>query len=262
MRICENCKKEFQDDMNYCPYCGEKYHDYKEDLKEAMDQLFEEKELNEKTILEENEQTKTTISRVQRQTSLREEKKNQMLQKILIAFIAFIAIVLFAGILLLSKDWFTNSNKNSNPPIADNKNENQIDAKDDAADDTKDDIQGSKKDEVPVIDEKEDVIDEDKEKIDVEDQQNEDFRVSQIQVIKQENQIRLEVHCYATLQGELYLKDEGSLSVGPLQVQVGENEFYFEVSGNANYTLTFESSNAKVDYPISLDMLLNSENND
>ena len=36
MKTCENCKKVFEDDMKYCPYCGTKVHDYHDDLKQAM----------------------------------------------------------------------------------------------------------------------------------------------------------------------------------------------------------------------------------
>ena len=73
MRTCENCKRVFEDDMKFCPYCGEKYHDYHEELKSVMNDLFDEDAEPEIKSTINEEESVPVLSRVENQNIYREE---------------------------------------------------------------------------------------------------------------------------------------------------------------------------------------------
>lgn len=227
MKTCENCKKAFEDDMKYCPYCGTKVHDSKDDLKQAMAELFEEE--------------KPIYSRVKRQELLKEEKTNQLLNKLLVLLIVLIIGALLVGAVMIGEKFLPSQPgvvEDSNPTIEDNSNKN---------DDHKDEVV---KNEESIVDHKYDG-----EIIDIANNEDGDFFIDEIKVIQENNQVKLEVKCHALMEGNIYLKDEGNLNIGPINVKEGSNEFYFLVNGQTDYTLYFDASNKEYEYSITKDVI-------
>lgn len=249
MRTCNNCKKTFNDDMSFCPYCGEKYHDYKEDLKKEMDSLFDDVMPQEEVKEVQSEQTSTTPSRVQKHTQLREEKENDVLNKVLISVIALIVVVLLGGIIFFGKDLLPTTPVDEPVPgdvIQDEENDEKP-------------VVDNKEDEEVVIDNKENEDNQPNETVEgnigVTNEENGDFLIHALKVKKENNQIRIDIDCTAEKKGNLYLKDEGSLNVGPIEVDKGTNSFYFQVSENGQYIILFETANKNYEYKITSDML-------
>ena len=228
MKTCENCKKAFEDDMKYCPYCGTKVHDSKDDLKQAMAELFEEE--------------KPIYSRVKRQELLKEEKTNQLLNKLLVLLIVLIIGALLVGAVMIGEKFLPTQPgvvEDTNPTIEDNSNKN---------DDHKDEVV---KNEESIVDHKYDG-----EIIDITNNEDGDFFIDEIKVIQENDQVKLEVKCHALMEGNIYLKDEGNLNIGPINVKEGSNEFYFLVNGQTDYTLYFDASNTKeYEYSITKDVI-------
>ena len=227
MKTCENCKKAFEDDMKYCPYCGTKVHDSKDDLKQAMAELFEEE--------------KPIYSRVKRQELLKEEKTNQLLNKLLVLLIVLIIGALLVGAVMIGEKFLPTQPgvvEDTNPTIEDNSNKN---------DDHKDEVV---KNEESIVDHKYDG-----EIIDITNNEDGDFFIDEIKVIQENDQVKLEVKCHALMEGNIYLKDEGNLNIGPINVKEGSNEFYFLVNGQTDYTLYFDASNKEYEYSITKDVI-------
>ena len=227
MKTCENCKKAFEDDMKYCPYCGTKVHDSKDDLKQAMAELFEEE--------------KPIYSRVKRQELLKEEKTNQLLNKLLVLLIVLIIGALLVGAVMIGEKFLPSQPgvvEDSNPTIEDNSNKN---------DDHKDEVV---KNEESIVDHKYDG-----EIIDITNNEDGDFFIDEIKVIQENDQVKLEVKCHALMEGNIYLKDEGNLNIGPINVKEGSNEFYFLVNGQTDYKLYFDASNKEYEYSITKDVI-------
>ena len=232
MKVCENCKKVFEDDMKYCPYCGTKYHDSKDDLRQAMAELFEEDVVEEKPI----------FSRVKRQELLKEEKTNRLLNQLLTALIILIIGTLLVGAVMIGEKFLPSQPgvvEDSNLTIEDNSNKN---------DDHKDEVV---KNEESIVDNKNDG-----EIIDITNTEDGDFFIEEIIVFKENDQVKLEVKCNSLITGNVFLKDEGNLNIGPINVKEGNNEFYFLVNGQTDYKLYFESSNTKkYEYSITKEMI-------
>ena len=63
-------------------------------------------------------------------------------------------------------------------------------------------------------------------------------------------------------EGSIYLMDNNSLSIGPIELNAGTCDLYFEVSGTVDYTLQFVSKNSEIiEYSITKDMIQNALNN-
>lgn len=248
MRICENCKKVFQDDMNYCPYCGTKYHDYKDDLKQAMDDLFEETtDKKEEVVIQ---------SRVQRQEMLKEEKTNRLLNRVLVVMIVMIIATMLVGAVMIAEKFLP-----SLPGIVEDTNPTNNDSSDNDTniDDSNDDqtIVDDNQEDDEIIDDEVIVNDSnDGEVVDVTNVEDGDFYVDKIKVKKENDQIKVEVTCHALMAGNAYLKDDSNLDIGPINIKEGKNQFYFLVNGNTNYTLYFDASNGRdYEYSISKDVI-------
>lgn len=228
MKTCENCKKVFEDDMKYCPYCGTKVHDYHDDLKQAMAELFEEE--------------RPIYSRVKKQELLKEEKTNLLLNKLLVLLIVLMIGALLVGAVMIGEKFLPLKPgvvEDSNPTIEDHSNKND-DHKDEAV-----------KNEESIVDHKNDG-----EIIDITNIEDGDFFIEEIKVIKENNQVKLDVKCHALMEGNIFLKDEGNLNIGPIHVKEGSNEFYFLVNGQTDYKLYFDASNTKeYEYSITKDVI-------
>ena len=182
MKVCENCKKVFEDDMKYCPYCGTKYHDSKDDLRQAMAELFEEDVVEEKPI----------FSRVKRQELLKEEKTNRLLNQLLTALIILIIGILLVGAVMIGEKFLPSQPgvvEDSNPTIEDNSNKN---------DDHKDEVV---KNEESVVDNKNDG-----EIIDITNTEDGDFFIEEIIVFKENDQVKMEVKCNSLITGKHNLR--------------------------------------------------------
>ena len=222
MKTCENCKKAFEDDMKYCPYCGTKVHDSKDDLKQAMAELFEEE--------------KPIYSRVKRQELLKEEKTNQLLNKLLVLLIVLIIGALLVGAVMIGEKFLPSQPgvvEDSNPTIEDNSSKDETVQNDESIADNKNDG----------------------EIIDITNNEDGDFFIDEIKVIQENDQVKLEVKCHALMEGNIYLKDEGNLNIGPINVKEGSNEFYFLVNGQTDYKLYFDASNKEYEYSITKDVI-------
>ena len=222
MKTCENCKKAFEDDMKYCPYCGTKVHDYQDDIKQAMAELFEEE--------------KPIYSRVKRQELLKEEKTNQFLNRLLVLLIVLIIGTLLVGAVMIGEKFLPTQPgvvEDTNPTIEDNSNKDET-------------VQNE-----PIVDNKNDG-----EVIDITNNDDGDFFVDEIKAIQENDQVKLEVKCHALMAGNIFLKDEGNLNIGPINVKEGNNEFYFLVNGQTDYKLYFDAGNTKeYEYSITKDMI-------
>jgi len=223
MKTCENCKKVFDDDMKYCPYCGTKYHDSKDDLRQAMAELFEEE--------------KPIYSRVKRQELLKEEKTNQLLNRLLVLLIVLMIGSLLVGAVMVGEKFLPTQPgvvEDSNPTIENNSNKDETVQNNESIADNKNDG----------------------EVIDITNTEDDDFFIEEIKVIKENDQVKLEVKCHALIAGNIFLKDEGNLNIGPINVKEGNNEFYFLVNGQVNYKLYFDANNTKeYEYSITKDMI-------
>lgn len=222
MKTCENCKKAFEDDMKYCPYCGTKVHDSKDDLKQAMAELFEEE--------------KPIYSRVKRQELLKEEKTNQLLNKLLVLLIVLIIGALLVGAVMIGEKFLPSQPgvvEDSNPTFEDNSSKDETVQNDESIADNKNDG----------------------EIIDITNNEDGDFFIDEIKVIQENDQVKLEVKCHALMEGNIYLKDEGNLNIGPINVKEGSNEFYFLVNGQTDYKLYFDASNKEYEYSITKDVI-------
>lgn len=244
MKTCENCKKVFEDDMKYCPYCGTKFHDYKDDLKQAMDDLFEEKE-----VVEE----KTIISRVKKHELLREEKTNDLLNKLLGVIIVLIIGTMLVGAVMIGEKFLPSpigiveDTNPTNEDIVENDENTNVDNKDETV--------------IDEIDQNDESIVDDQnvgEVIDITNIEDGDFFIEEIKVKKENDQVKIEVKCNALMAGNAFLKDDGNLDIGPINVKEGKNEFYFLVNGQTNYKLYFDASNGRdYEYSITKDMIQN-----
>ncbi len=233
MKTCENCKKVFENDMKYCPYCGTKYHDYQDDLKQAMAELFEE-------VVEK----KPIYSRVKRQELLKEEKTNLLLNRLLFLLIVLMIGTLLVGAVMIGEKFLPSQPgivEDSYPTNEGNSNENtDVDHKDETV-----------KNEESIVDNKNDG-----EIIDITNIEDGDFFIEEIKVIKENDQVKLDIKCHALMAGNIFLKDEGNLNIGPIKVKEGNNEFYFLVNGQTDYKLHFDASNTKeYEYSITKDMI-------
>lgn len=216
MKICSQCNKKFEEDMNYCPYCGTKYHDYHDDLKEAMDELYDEKI---ESSIEENQST----------------DENSFLNKILIFLIIAILIVAIVGIMLVGKNLV-----GSKPPVLDPPIVNEPDGKEEKPDPEDD------KPTLPEPEENKSAV------IDITNQNQGDFYISEFKVTKEKENVRFDIKSESTMEGEIYLKDEGSLNVGPIHIRKGSGSFYFIVNGKTDYVLSCVMENKDVyEYKIS-----------
>lgn len=259
MRTCENCKKVFDDDMNYCPYCGTKYHDYHEDLKNVMDELFDEEtnvskekqdDVERTQVINVGKEEKTVVSRVEKQKKLKEEKENNMLNKILLVLITLLVVVFLGGSYFIVKTYFFKNNdtvvneklpENEQPqendePSAPLPDEDDVPQKDDQVQDTSD---------TPV-----NVIDESME--------GENVTITAIRASNEDGQIRLDITCDSKTTGEIYLSDGASLNIGPIQLREGSNSFYFtlNVRENAQYTLSFQYEGGQDQMVVTYDMIM------
>lgn len=239
MKKCEICKKVFQDDMSYCPYCGTKYHDYKDDLRQALDDLFEENIVEKKDPL---------IKKLMNIDLLKKEKMNIYLNKsITVIFILTIAAMLL-GIVIISEKFYPLQQgiiENTNPTID----------------------QPAVNDEKPSVDQKDEIIknddlvkdiidDKNQNVIDVSNLKDGDFIIKEIKVKKENDQVRIEIKCNALFNGKVYLKNRANLNIGPITIKEGNNQFYYLVNGKTDYQLYFESSNGRnYEYSITQNMI-------
>lgn len=222
MKTCENCKKVFEDDMKYCPYCGNKYHDYQDDLKQAMAELFEEE--------------KPIYSRVKRQELLKEEKTNQLLNRLLVLLVVLMIGTLLVGAVMIGEKFLPTQVgvvEDTNSTIENNSNKDEIVQNDESIADNKNDG----------------------EVIDITNIEDGDFFVEEVKVIQENNQIKLEVKCHTLISGNVFLKDNGNLNIGPIELKEGNNEFYFLVNGQTDYKLYFDADEKEYEYSITKDMI-------
>lgn len=244
MKVCENCKKVYQDDMNYCPYCGTKYHDYKEDLKQAMDDLFDENKVEKKPV----------FSRVKKQEMLREEKTNKYLNIALTALIVMIIGTVLVGAVMIGEKFLPTQPgviENTNP-TTDEPSVDESETVDEIIDDKDDEIVDDNIQEDEIVNEEDQTID----IIDVTNNEDGDFTIDKIKVKKENDQVKIEIKCNALMAGNIFLKDSGSLNIGPINIKEGKNEFYFTVSGNTDYKLFFDASNGRdYEYLINKELL-------
>lgn len=231
MKTCENCKRVFQDDMSFCPYCGTKVHDYKDDLKAAMADLFEEEVAEEKP----------TLSRVKKQELLKEEKTNELLNKLLTVLIVLIVGTLLVGGIMLGEKFLPKQ-----PGIVEDTNstdENQNTNNDDQV------VSGDKNEETVISGQN------DGEVINITNDESSKFQIESVLAKMEEGQVKLEITCNAELKGEVYLKDVSTLNIGPIQIREGNNQFYFLINGQTNYKLCFVVDDETYEYEITQAMI-------
>lgn len=266
MRTCDNCKRTFEDDMKFCPYCGQPFHDYKEDVSKAFEELEENHDVdktflfdfkNEKVIepqemkAEKKVEPKTEpkiepLSRVARNEKREEEKNNQILNKLLIGLVVLVVIVGAIGGGMLIKDMFL-----SEPPV------NEETGK------TPEDVQNAPEEvtpapEVPVEPEKETeqpetpAAPEQSEDPQIENQPIEGaVEIQSMTIKKSESGVDIDLKISTSFKGDLYLYDNGKQIVGPLSFKKGKSRFEFSVNGNSDYTFEFKNKNGKVySYPL------------
>lgn len=233
MKTCEKCKKVFDDDMSYCPYCGEKVHDYHEEMKDAMNDLLK----------AENEDIQ--VSTDEKGVHQNEEAENKMLNRILMGLIAALTVIFLGGGYWLTNRYFfpkqesevsepkpnvpvVNEEKPDDPDIHENENSIQ------------------------------EPIEQDK-PIHLMDQQlqGEYVVITSISALKQEDGVRLDIMCDAQKEGQIFLSDGANLMIGPIDLHQGSNSFYYtlNIHENSQYTLTFEMEDGKDEMMISSDML-------
>ncbi|MGN1343176.1 MAG: hypothetical protein ACI4U3_01255 [Traorella sp.] len=218
MKICKKCNKVYEEDMNYCPYCGTKYHDYHDDLKEAMDELFDENESNDKP----------------------KEKRNEkdVLDKILLFLVIAILVVVLSGIwMMISKS--KDINLPTLPNVDENIDDNQKDDENNQDLDNEDELDNVEQDKV----------------IDITNDKNAEFQIVEFKVTKNKNDVRFDVKSQSSLDGDVYLKDGANLNVGPIRIHQGSGSFYFVVNGKVDYILSFVSEKGIYEYHISKEMI-------
>ena len=267
MRTCEKCKKVFDDDMNYCPYCGEKYHDYHEDLKNVMDELFDEeqnpsedkkkeKEKTQPIYVEKVKEEKPPVSRVEKQKKLKEEKENNILNKILLVLIVLLVVVFLGGGYFIAKTYLFPTNEpvvNEDVPSEneDNQPEEDESTPSQSNEDENDTQQNENESNETTSDTPVNVINENME--------GENVTITAIQASDENGQTRLDITCESKTTGEIYLTDGGSLNIGPIQLREGSNSFYFTlgINENSQYTLSFQYEGGQDQMTITYDMIMN-----
>lgn len=208
MKVCVNCKKVYEDEMSFCPYCGKAYHDYQDDVKKAMDELYDE------VPNESEEIVKTNLSRVEKNKYLHETKTNNILNKVLIAFIVLL-IFIVGGIGI-----YAISNRNHPNP--------------------KDDTPPIQKPEIPKEPVEEIPTNEPELPPTVQVPTDNMIDIKEIEFDKEKKNIKIEVECDSTVSGDIKLVNQ-AFEIGPIDLNKGHNEFYFLVSNVDDYTLTFIS---------------------
>lgn len=229
MKVCEKCKKIFEDDMNFCPYCGEKYYDDKDAVAQAMSDL----DALENSSIKEEQPVVSPVSRMQKQEDFREEKENNVLNKVLIVLISLLTVVLLAGGIMAVKNLLPSqpvqdeSDKPTDPTPQDPEKPSQpeIPKPDNPETDTP---------QTPISDNIEDVVELKK------------------KISKEDGSVKLEFFYESSIEGSITLKDQGTLNIGPLDLRKGEGSFYFLVSGNSDYTLLFEDKGNNKTYSYTL----------
>lgn len=241
MRTCENCKKVFEDDMNFCPYCGEKYHDYHEELKNAMDDLFED---DKKTEVK-NESEEEPVPVMFGAEKLKEERENSILNKILLILIILLVIVVLAGGYLLAKSYLFPAKEPAVIEQPDEENQHPLPDKDEEENNAQQPQTPSE----PESEEPVNLIDEDLEQ--------EKVTVTAIKASFENDQVRLDITCESKTSGEIYLSDNAALNIGPIQLREGNNAFYFtlNVREDVVYKLTFKYEGGQDEINITYDMI-------
>ncbi len=219
MKTCDNCKRVFEDDMSFCPYCGEKYHDYKDDIENAMENLMEDE--TEKTIPVTNSKSEKPLSRISRQNELHRQKEDALLNKLILVLIVALIAVLLAGGYYLAKIFLSKNHTSTIPPIVEeNKEENHSET------------QNPEK-EIEVLPPSEEIK--------LEGQGNLKVQITSFDVSKQEDMARIDVKCESDVEGEIFLSDHEKLNVGPIRLRKGKSSFYFLINPSLDkkYMITF-----------------------
>ena len=260
MKICRKCRKQIHDQVRFCPNCGTKVVDDREDLKAAMNEVFEKK------------------------------KKKDVLTKIIIFLIVLIILVSIVGGILIGKALQGNNVTPNNPPITDeldDNNDQNNDVNNDQNNDVNNDQNTNQDDQNDVVnndgnDNQEDQTNDGQDEI-VDDENNDEiiddnqdptlnfvsngkidfvfieeniFNVTEFLVSKDEDGVRFDIKMKVNRPGNLYLMDNHSLSIGPIQLNKGERSSYFIVNGQADYTLAFSTEYFDYfEYDITHDMI-------
>lgn len=206
MKVCVNCKKVYEDEMSFCPYCGKAYHDYQDDVKKAMDELYDENP-------EESPKNVKKLSRVEKNKYLHETKTNNILNKVLIVFIVLL-IFIVGGIGI-----YAMSNRNHPSP----KDETPI-QKPEVPKEPVEEIPTHEPELPPTVQVPTDNM----------------IDVKKIEFDKEKKNIKIEIECDSTVSGEIKLINQ-AFEIGPVDLKKGHNGFYFLISDADDYTLTFIS---------------------
>ena len=211
MKKCKRCGHLMNDDLQVCPKCNEGFHDYESDLKQALIELDEEPKMKSKA-----------------------EKENDFLNTILGVLIVLIIIVGIGGAVLIGKTYVNFEPKD--PIVNNEQNNNTNDDKNDIVN-SNDDV-NNEEDNKPNIQENDGVID-------IKNEENGDFEVIEFKISKEDNKIRFDIQSKTKIAGNVFLKDDKTLSIGPISINEGNNKLYFLINGQNNYALLFEASNGR-----------------
>lgn len=242
MKTCENCKKIVEDDARFCPYCGNKIEDDKDELKKAMAKLMEEEKETNQTVEivphVSRVEKQQRMSRVERQKKLSEDKENKILNKILIALSVLLVCALLITGIVIGINMI--SHKKEEAPVEEVLQPVQ---KPETNKEDKKPNQPEKKPENTHEPEKEPVH-----SGNISFENNPDSKISVVELLvsREDSQIRLDVKLDSKFSGELYLKDTGNLKIGPLNLKEGTNSFYFLINGNTDYILVAQSNENEV----------------
>ena len=194
--------------------------DYQDDLKKALIELDEQKRKP-------------------------RDKENDFLNIILGILVVMIVIVGIVGAVMIGKTYVNLEPKdpivNNDIVIDNNEQKDDIDQDDDQ----------NQQDIIDNTDENiDDQINDDTNQqvsgiIDITNEEDGDFKVLEFRISKEDNQVRFDIQSETKIAGNIFLKDDQSLNIGPISVNSGSNELYFLINGQNNYELHFNSSDGR-----------------
>ena len=228
MKKCKRCGKLMNDDVQVCPKCNEGFHDYKSDLKQALLELDNKPKIKSKV-----------------------KREDDFLNVILGFLVVAIVVVGITGAVLIGKTYVNFNPKDS---IVNNDTNNQENTNNDPNNTNNEVDTNNQNDEVDTNINGNDIENSNDNNtdiqvndglIDIKNEENGDFEVLEFKISKEDNKVRFDIQSKTKIKGNVFLKDDKTLSIGPIAIKEGTNKLYFLINGQNNYLLQFDASNGQ-----------------